>query len=59
MEAIKDYLLTTDQIAEILKIKRTTIHSKEWQQRTGCPLKRIGKRNYSKSEEFYNWLARN
>lgn len=48
-------LLTVEQIAGILKIKPNTIHSKEWQIRTGCPLKKIGKRRYCENNEFWTW----
>lgn len=53
-----NYLLTVEQIAQILKIKPGTIHSKDWQERTGCPLKKVGKRNYSEQSEFWSWFKR-
>ena len=53
---MNEALLTVEEIAAILKIKPNTIHNKKWQERTGCPLKRIGKRNYIESSLFWGWL---
>lgn len=55
---MENILLTVEQIAEILRIKPNTIHNKKWQQRTGCPLNRIGKRLYSPQDEFLKWTHR-
>jgi hypothetical protein len=49
-------LLTVEQIAETLGIETSTIHSKKWQQRTGCPLRKIGRRLYCITSEFNIWL---
>jgi hypothetical protein len=49
-------VLTVEEIAEILHIKPNTIHSRSWQKRTGCPLKKIGKRLYAIAEEFWKWF---
>lgn len=51
----KDVLMVED-IAEILGIDRNTIHSRRWQQKSGCPLIKIGKRLYSVNNEFRRWL---
>ena len=52
-------LFTVEQVAEILMIRRTTIHSKKWQERTGCSFKKIGKRNYIEAEQFWKWFRSN
>jgi len=49
-------VLTVSEIAEILQIKQNTIHSRKWQQKTGCPLKKIGKRVYVLTDDFWKWF---
>ncbi len=49
-------VLTVEDVAGILQIKANTIHNKKWQERTGCPLKKIGKRLYAISDEFWGWF---
>ena len=49
-------VLRVEDISKILGIKPNTIRSKSWQRRTGCPLKKIGKRLYSLPSDFESWL---
>ncbi len=48
-------LLTVEDIATILRISKNTIQRKSWREKTGCPLKRNGKRLYSEDPEFTAW----
>jgi hypothetical protein len=52
----QETLLTVEEIAHILKINRNTIQSKRWQQQTGCPLIKLGKRLYVVAAEFWKWF---
>lgn len=49
-------LLTVDEISGILKITPNTIHNKKWQVRTGCPIRKVGKKIYVLHDEFWGWL---
>ena len=49
-------ILTVEQISEILGISRNTIQRRIWRERTGCPLRKIGKRLYALVAEFYKWM---
>lgn len=49
-------VLTVENVAKILKIHHSTIQRKEWRKRTGCPLRKKGKRLYATDKEFYAWL---
>ncbi len=49
-------LLTSEEIAAILKISLNTVHSREWQKRNRCPLIKIGKRRYSVEAVFWKWV---
>lgn len=49
-------LLTSEEIAAILKISLNTVHSREWQKRNRCPLIKIGKRRYSVEVAFWRWV---
>lgn len=48
--------LTVEKMSEILHIRPNTMHNRKWQERTGCPIKKVGKRLLSLEEEFYKWL---
>lgn len=52
----KQDFLTVEEIAEILQISRNTIQRKEWREKTGCPLRKKGKRLYSTAIEFRSWM---
>lgn len=49
--------LTVEEMSVILCIKPNTMHSKIWQQRTRCPLKKIGRRLFCIDIEFNDWLS--
>jgi uncharacterized protein YjcR len=49
-------VLTVEEIAEILGVSRNTIQRKNWRDRTGCPVRKIGKRLYALATEFHRWL---
>lgn len=51
-------IMTVEEIAEFLKIKPNTIHNRKWQQRTGCPLVKHGKRLLSEERKFMSWFKR-
>lgn len=50
-------VLTAQEVAKILHIKPNTIHSKRWKEKTGCPLRKHGKRLLSPALEFWEWFA--
>jgi len=52
----KHDVLTVEEIASILGVSRNTIQRKSWQYRTGCPMRKIGKRLYALATEFYKWM---
>ncbi len=49
-------VMTVEEIASILRISKNTIQRRSWREKTGCPLRKKGKRLYSIVEEFYKWL---
>lgn len=49
-------LLTAEDIAAILKISLNTVHNREWQKRSRCPLMKIGRRTYVLQASFWNWV---
>ena len=49
-------VLTVEQVSEILGISRNTIQRRVWRERTGCPLRKKGKRLYSIVKEFNEWM---
>jgi len=51
-------VLTVEQVAEILQINRNTIQRKGWREKTGCPLRKKGKRLYSMVKEFNDWMKK-
>lgn len=52
---MEEFMLVED-IAKVLRIKPNTIHSKRWQEKSGCPLIKRGKRLYFSSQDFWNWF---
>jgi len=50
-------LLTTDEIAERLKVSLNTVQNRRWQKRSGCPLFKVGKRIYTLETTFWKWVA--
>ncbi|NQT06112.1 MAG: helix-turn-helix domain-containing protein [Candidatus Omnitrophica bacterium] len=51
-------IMTVEDVAELLGISRNTIQRKIWRDKTGCPLRKKGKRLYSIAKEFNEWLKR-
>ncbi len=51
-------VLTVEQVSEILGISRNTIQRRDWREKTGCPLRKIGKRLYTLVDEFHRWMER-
>ena len=51
-------IMTVEQIADVLRISKNTIQRKSWREKTGCPLRKKGKRLYAMVEEFNNWFKR-
>ena len=51
-------VLTVERVSEILGISRNTIQRRDWREKTGCPLRKKGKRLYSMTKEFSDWLKR-
>lgn len=49
-------VLTVEQVAEILGISKNTIQRRSWREKTGCPLKRRGRRLYSYAPDFTRWV---
>ena len=49
-------LLTTEEISAILKVSLNTVQNREWRNRNGCPLFRIGKRTYALETTFWRWV---
>jgi len=50
--------LTVEQLGQAFNLAPNTIHNRKWQERTGCPLIKIGKRLYAFVEEFWVWFKR-
>ena len=48
--------LTVEDIAEILHMTTNTLQRKSWRKKTGCPLRKIGKRLIAKWDEFWKWF---
>lgn len=48
--------LIVEEIAEILRISPATMRSKEWQTRTKCPLRKVGKRLYALETDIRDWF---
>ena len=55
MDINKEILMVED-IAAILHIRPNTIHSRRWQDRTGCPLIKHGKRLMCLKNDFLAWF---
>ena len=52
----KQDVLTVEEISSILSVSKNTIQRKSWQYRTGCPVRKIGKRLYVLATEFHKWM---
>lgn len=51
-------VLMVEDIAKILRIATNTIHSRRWQEKSGCPLFKKGKRLYAFAPEFWKWFRK-
>ena len=49
-------ILTVEDIAMLLHIAPNTIHSSRWKVRTGCPLRKHGKRLLAITKDFLEWF---
>jgi len=52
----KQDVLTVEEISDILGVSRNTIQRKGWRNRTGCPVRKVGKRLYALTAEFNKWM---
>lgn len=52
-------VLMVEDIAKILSIAKNTIHSRRWQESSGCPLFKRGKRLYVFAPDFWKWFKSN
>lgn len=51
----KQDVLTVEQIAEIFHIHKNTLQRKKWRERTGFPLRKVGKRLFGLTAEVDKW----
>lgn len=49
-------VLMVEDVARILNIAKNTIHNRRWQEKSGCPLFKRGKRRYALAPEFWKWF---
>jgi len=49
-------VLMVEDIAKILRIAKNTIQSHRWQEKSGCPVFKKGKRLYAFASEFWKWF---
>ena len=49
-------LLFVEDIADLFKISEDTVRRKEWRDKTGIPLFKVGKRLCGLPEEIEEWL---
>ena len=49
-------VLTVEGVAELLQITINTIQRKSWREKTGCPLRKKGRRLYAIRSEITNWI---
>ena len=52
----KDDVMFVDEMAEMLGINKNTLQRRAWRAKTGCPLRKIGKRLFALRSEFEKWL---
>lgn len=50
-------LLTTEEIAVRLKVSLNTVHNRRWQEKSGCPLFKVGRRVYALETTFWKWVV--
>lgn len=49
-------ILTVEQVSEILGISRNTIQRRSWRVKTGCPIRKIGRRLLAYKKDFEDWV---
>jgi len=49
-------VMLVEDISKVLRIAKNTIHSRRWQEKSGCPLIKRGKRLYAFAPEFWKWF---
>ena len=52
----KNDMIFGDEIAEILGMEKNSIQRKCWRKKTGCPIRKVGKKIFSFRDEFEAWL---
>ena len=52
----KQDVLYIEDISNILRVSSNTIQRKSWREKTGCPIRKKGKRLFSLVAEFHNWM---
>ncbi len=55
---MEDRILLVEDISAFLKVRPGTIHSREWQKRSGCPLIKHGRRLYAFEKAFMEWFKK-
>ena len=49
-------VMTIEEISKILSISVNTLQRKSWRIKTGCPLKKIGRRLLAYRKDFEDWF---
>jgi len=52
----KTDILTTDEVAEMLRISKNTLHRKSWREKNQFPFKKVGKRLLVYKKDAEVWL---
>ena len=52
----REDILTVEEVSSILGISKNTVQRRDWRDRTGCPLRKLGKRLYILDAEFNKWV---
>jgi len=48
-------IMTSEEIAELLRVRPQTLYDNRWRQQSGCPLFRQGKRLFGYRKEIDKW----
>ena len=52
----KQDVLYIEDMSNILRVSLNTIQRKSWREKTGCPIRKKGKRLFSLMTEFQSWM---
>ena len=52
----KQDVLYIEDIFNILRVSSNTIQRRSWREKTGCPIRKKGKRLFSLATEFQGWM---